>query len=138
MTKMTKKIQKTKDDFFKVTGAENKVAGYAFIAEGNGYQGIIKLIIGVDPKFTEIKGMEVLESQETPGLGAEIAGSKFRKQFENLPITQKIEYVKNQKPTKPNQIEAITGATISSRTVVNILNERIAVVRKVLLESDYE
>ena len=124
------KIQKTKDDFFMVTGAENKIGGYAFISEGNGYQGIIKLIIGVDPKFTKIVGMEVLESQETPGLGAEIAGSKFRKQFENLPITQKIEYVKNQKPTKLNQIEAVTGATISSRAVVNIINSGIMEVRK--------
>lgn len=124
------KIKKTKNDFFRVTGAENKIAGYAFIAHGNGYQGIIKLIIGVDPKFTKIMGMEVLESQETPGLGAEIASREFRKQFENLPITQKIEYVKNQKPTKPNQIEAITGATISSRAVVNIINDEISVVRK--------
>jgi len=124
------KIKKTKDDFFKVTGAENKIAGYAFIAEGNGYQGIIKLIIGVDPKLTKMMGLEVLESQETPGLGAEIAGEKFRGQFKNLPITQEIEYVKNQKPDKPNQIEAITGATISSRAVVNIINSGIMEVRK--------
>ena len=129
----TTSITKTKDKgVYKVTGTEGKEAGYAFIAEGNGYQGLIKLIVGVDSELTTLKGMEVLESQETPGLGAEIAASPFKDQFNGLPVKHPIEYVKNQKPTEPYQIEAITGATISSRAVVNILNKKIAEMRKVL------
>ncbi|MFH1395468.1 MAG: RnfABCDGE type electron transport complex subunit G [Candidatus Omnitrophota bacterium] len=124
------KIKKMKDEVFQVMDSRDKLLGYAFIAEGNGYQGAIQLIVGVDPDISKINGMEVLESQETPGLGAEIAGKDFRKQFEGLSIAQDIEYVKNQKPQKPNQIEAITGATISSRAVVNIINKTVDAVRK--------
>ncbi|MBU0683618.1 MAG: RnfABCDGE type electron transport complex subunit G [Candidatus Omnitrophota bacterium] len=124
------KIENMKDEVFQVMDEQDKLLGYAFIAEGNGYQGTIKMIIGVDTGISKIVGMEVLESQETPGLGAEIAEQNFRKQFEGLSITQDIEYVKNQKPQKPNQVEAITGATISSRAVVNIINKTVTAARK--------
>lgn len=115
-----------------VVDKENKVLGYAFLAEGNGYQGTIKVLAGADPDLTKLKGFEVLESQETPGLGAEITGDKFKDQFNGLSIDHKIEYVKNEKPEEPYQIEAITGATISSRAVVNLLNKRIAEVRETI------
>ena len=128
----TTSIKKTKDSgVYKVMGPEGKEIGYAFTAEGNGYQGLIKLIVGADEKLTELKGMEVLESQETPGLGAEIAAPPFKDQFSGLSVTHAIEYVKNKKPDEPYQIEAITGATISSRAVVNILNKKITEMRKV-------
>lgn len=120
------------DVVMKVTDANGKMLGYAFIAEGNGYQGIIKLMVGISPDFKKLQGFEVLESQETPGLGAEIAGEPFREQFAGLDITHPIEYVKNQKPSQPYQIEAITGATISSRAVVNTLNKRIGDLKKQL------
>ena len=44
-------------------------------------------------------------------------------------IAPKVEYIKNRKPEKPNQIQAITGATISSDAVVNNINNA---VKKVL------
>lgn len=127
------RIDKTSEkDVYKVLGKDLSPAGYAFVAEGNGYQGIIKLIVGVDPKITTMKGIAVLESQETPGLGAEISTSSFRNQFKGLALTHAVEYIKNKRPDKPYEIEAITGATISSRAVVNILNKRIDEIRKIL------
>lgn len=68
---------------------------------------------------------------ETPGLGAEIASKEFRSQFANLPAEIPIEYILNKLPEKPNQIQAITGATISTRAVVNIINNTIGVVKEV-------
>jgi len=118
------------ENMFSVKDKSGKLLGYALIAEGNGYQGTIKMVAGVDENFKTMSGMEVLESQETPGLGAEIANKPFAGQFTNLAITHEIEYVKNQKTTQPYQIEAITGATISSRAVVNILNQSIDEARK--------
>lgn len=115
-----------------VVDKQKKVLGYAFLAQGNGYQGEIKILAGANEDFTQLVGFEVLESQETPGLGAEIASDNFRKQFEGLSITHAIEYVKNEKPDQPYEIEAITGATISSRAVVNLLNKRIEEIRKEL------
>ena len=121
-----------RDGIFRVKDSKGKLLGYAFIAVGNGYQGKIKMLAGIDPKLATLHGMEVLESQETPGLGAEIAGKDFRKQFLGLSVSHAIEYVKAKKPEKPYQIEAITGATISSRAVVKILNKKIAQVREVV------
>ncbi|MFH1846128.1 MAG: FMN-binding protein [Candidatus Omnitrophota bacterium] len=130
-TDKTEKIE-GQQDVFKVRDKKGILLGYAFVAEGNGYQGIIKIIVGVDEKIIKTKGMEVLESQETPGLGAEIANGKFKDQFKGLSIVQAIEYVKNQNPQKPYEIEAITGATISSRAVVNIINKKLAEIREAL------
>jgi H+/Na+-translocating ferredoxin:NAD+ oxidoreductase subunit G len=127
----TASTEAIKDEtIFAVKDKTNKLLGYAFISEGNGYQGTIKLLAGIDPKLDSLKGIEILESQETPGLGAEIATDGFRDQFKGLSTAQPIEYVKNEKPTKPSQIEAITGATISSRAVVLIINEGIKSVRE--------
>lgn len=127
------KIKKTGEKgISEISDKKGKMIGYAFTAEGNGYQGLIKVIVGVDPKMTKMLGMQVLESQETPGLGAEIASKPFRQQFVGLVITHAIEYVRNKKPEQPYQIEALTGATISSRAVVNLLNKRIEEVRKIL------
>jgi Na+-translocating ferredoxin:NAD+ oxidoreductase subunit G len=109
-----------------------KLLGYAFTAEGSGYQGTIKMIAGISPDLSVMNGIEILESQETPGLGAEIGRDGFKEQFLGLETKEPVEYVKNQKPEKANQIEAITGATISSRAVVRILNDRIAVLREKL------
>jgi electron transport complex protein RnfG len=117
---------------FEAVDSKGKVLGYAFLAEGNGYQGTIKMIAGVDEAITTMKGMEVLESQETPGLGAEIAEEPFRGQFNGLSLTHEIVYLKNEKPDQPYEIEAITGATISSRAVVNILNKRVDELRKAI------
>jgi len=45
-------------------------------------------------------------------------------------VEPEIIYVKNSKPSKDNEIQAITGATISSKSVVNILNTNIGKVKK--------
>ena len=130
----TKSIEKIKGNIFKAKDVNEKILGYAFLAEGNGYQGAIKLLIGTDKAMKTLKGIEVLESQETPGLGAEINTTNFKNQFKGLELTRKIEYVKNQKPSQPYEIEAITGATISSRAVVNIINKRVSEIKEALKE----
>ena len=110
---------------FEVKDAKGALLGYAFLAEGNGYQGTIKLMAGIKPDARTMVGIEILESQETPGLGQEIATDEFKAQFKNLRALPEITYIKNVPPTKPNEIQAITGATVSSSAVCSILNEKI-------------
>ena len=118
------------------------LVGYAFVAEGGGYQDKIKMMVGLRPDFKTLGGIEILYSRETPGLGGKIdsedilqpAGKTFREQFRELEVLPPIEYVKGKKPTSPNQIQAITGATISSRSVVQIINETVAKVTGILKE----
>ncbi len=129
---LMKGAEKGSRGIVKVVDKDRKLLGYAFKAKGNGYQGIIEIIGGLNADLTQMKGIEIVESQETPGLGAEIASDDFRKQFVGLSLAHPIEYVRNRKPEQPYQIEAITGATISSRAVVNILNKRIEEVRKAI------
>jgi len=111
--------------------ADGREVGYAFIWDGGGFQGKIRLMIGLHPDLKTMSGLEVLESVETPGLGAKIMGEPFRSQFQGLSVVPQVKYIKNRKPSeeKPsNVIDAITGATISSEAVVNILNAGIAQV----------
>ena len=118
------------------------LVGYAFVAEGGGYQDKIKMMVGLRPDLGTLGGLEILYSRETPGLGGKIdsedilqpAGKTFTQQFKELQVSVPIEYVKGKKPTSPNQIQAITGATISSRSVVEIINETVTKVRGILKE----
>ncbi len=116
-------------EIYKAFDKEKKVLGYAFLAEGQGYGGGIKMVCAVSPKLDKLLGIEIIESQETPGLGARINKEWFKNQFKGLDILNKITYTKS-KPSGKSQIQAITGATISSRSVVHIINRRIEEIKK--------
>ena len=115
--------------YFECMDASGNVIGIALPAKGNGYQGEIKLMIGLTPDLKQITGLEVLQQVETPGLGGRIAKSSFLNQFKGVKTEPQVNYVKNKKPEKPNEIKAITGATISSRSVVAIINKNIKAFR---------
>ena len=82
--------------------------GAAVLVEQRGYGGTISILVGIDLAGT-IKGMKILNHHETPGLGAGISAPGFLKQFMGKTSKDPIE--------PKNDIEAITGATISSRAV---------------------
>lgn len=113
---------------YKLFDESNQEAGYAFLAKGDGYQGAIKMIAVIDPAFAKLGGIEVIESVETPGLGAKINDDFFKDQFKNLNVTGKIECLKEE-VKNDNQIKAISSATISSKAVVNILNKKVEEIR---------
>lgn len=117
---------------FKGLSEGGDLVGYAFVAEGSGYQGLIKIMVGIDPGFEKLVGIDILESVETPGLGAKITGEEFRNQFSKIVVIPEINYVKGKQPENPNEIQSITGATVSSRAVVNILNAFIKDVKEIV------
>lgn len=138
---------------FKGLGENKNVTGYAFLAEGPGFQGTIRMIVGIGPDLKTLLGMKVLEQLETPGLGAKIAADTPRKDFseqfqslhpdwtadDNIPDEQGVAndadfvtYVKNQTPDDPNEVQAITGATISSAAVVEIINTHLDLLEEQL------
>ncbi|MEA3493798.1 MAG: FMN-binding protein [Candidatus Margulisiibacteriota bacterium] len=124
-TKSYKQVTKGELTYFKCYDKDKKMIGTAILCKGNGYQGVIKLMVGVNADFSEFTGMAILEQLETPGLGAKIAEMKFEAQFKALAAKPPIEYVKGKPPEKKNEIQAITGATISSKAVVNIINKTV-------------
>ncbi len=107
-------------------GADGEPVGIAFKAEGTGFQGKIVLMVGLDMDYLELKGIRILEQIETPGLGNRIGDPEFEDQFRGVQIKPRVEYIKYRKPEKPNQIQAITGATISSESVVKNINRAIS------------
>lgn len=126
------KFEQINDGLFRVLLPDGRTAGYAFTAAGNGYQGEIKLMVGAETDLATLKGIAVLESQETPGLGGEIQSADFLGQFRGLDVGRPVEYVRNRTPDDSNKIEAITGATISSSAVVTIINDGMVRARKEL------
>ncbi len=132
----------TKDDMILYVGHkedQTSPVGVAFQIVGSGFQGKIVAMVGVTPMFDKLTGLQVLEQVETPGLGTKIVEDPsnkenktwFADQFEGVQITGPVNLIKNQKPSNPDEIQAITGATISSRSVVKILNDFIVKARKV-------
>ncbi len=104
-------------------GADGNLVGFAIPAQETGFQDVIVGLIGYDPAKKMIVGFEVLESKETPGLGDKIfKDADFRENFKAL-AAPGIVVVKKGEKTKPNEVEAITGATISSKAVVRLLNK---------------
>jgi len=103
---------------------QSDFVGYAMPAAGPGFQDTIGLLYGYAPKRKLVVGMEILESRETPGLGDKIyKDMDFVGSFSALSTEPEIVAVKKGTQSQPNEIDAITGATISSKAVVRIINE---------------
>jgi electron transport complex protein RnfG len=111
--------------------ADGELTGIAVEAEGQGFADILRILYGYSPTCKCIVGMKVLASKETPGLGDKIeTDAVFRANFEALQlllddtgttIINPIVLVKPRQKTDPWQIESISGATISSRAIADML-----------------
>jgi electron transport complex protein RnfG len=100
--------------------------GLAIFGRETGFQDFVGIIYGYDPVNKLIIGYEVLECKETPGLGDKIfKDAAFLTNFKALSIAPEIILVKKGEKKQTNEVDAITGATITSRTVVKILNNSI-------------
>jgi electron transport complex protein RnfG len=112
------------DSIYAGYDSKEALVGYAITGEGPGFQDIIGLLYGYLPDKRVIVGMEVLESRETPGLGDKIyKDADFIANFFELAIDPTIVMVKKGRKSAPNEVDAISGATISSKAVVRIINE---------------
>ena len=110
--------------------------GFAISGAEAGFQDIIELIFGYDPATRTVLGMKVLASKETPGLGDKIEkDSSFVAEFEG-PETPLVGVKTGRATGAANEIDMITGATISSRTIIAIINHRLEQVGP-LLEAHY-
>lgn len=133
---LTKEYEKK--DFTIYVGLDNNSSpvGVAFKADGNGYQGNVGVMVGLGLDYKKLKGIEILDQVETPGLGDRIREESFKKQFKGVEVSPEIEYIKYVKPEKPNQIQAITGATISSKAVVTNINNAVKKVTELFTEEE--
>lgn len=105
--------------------------GYAFPVEGPGFWGPIYGMVAIEPNGKKILGVAFYKHSETPGLGGRLTEAWFTKQFAGLPLYPILEAKKifTLKPegtgSAPNELDAITGATGTSRAVEAFLNDEL-------------
>jgi electron transport complex protein RnfG len=112
--------------------ATGRRTGVAVLAAEPGFTEIVSLIFGFDPATGRLLGMKVLEQKDTPGLGDKIQkDSSFVNQFAG--VVAPLKGVKRRSGNAPGEVDVISGATISSRAVVRIINNAVARWRPLLL-----
>ncbi len=103
---------------------EKGPAGWCLTVATKGFGGPMTLVAGIDAGGT-VRGISILEMNETPGLGARAREETFSGQFAGKSAKHALTVVKAP-PEKDNQIQAISGATISSRAVTGAVNAACA------------
>lgn len=107
---------------------EQKPIAYAIEFIGSGLWGSINGYLGVSADLDEIVGIDFTTHSETPGLGGRIDEQWYKEQFEGIKITDPF-YIKN-RIDGDGDVDAITGATLTSNSVVSIINEAIEKIQK--------
>lgn len=106
--------------------ADKKLNGVAMSRGESGFQDVIMIIFGYNPNTAKLMGMKVLDSKETPGLGDKIfKDMKFVNQFFADPNTPLIPTKPGMGKGLPGEIDTITGATISSKKLIEIINHAL-------------
>lgn len=114
--------------------AHGKTVGYAVLGARPGFADVIELIFGYDLVSKQLLGMKVLDNKETPGLGDKIVkDTAFVGEFRQAAVP-----LRGVKPGAgkggPDEIDMITGVTISSRTVINIINSKLQEIEPLLVQ----
>lgn len=112
---------------------DSRLVGAVLAAEGMGYQDNIRVLYSYSFDKNAIVGFKILDSKETPGLGDRVEiEPHFIANFEALDVRlnsngdkldHEIVTVKQGEKTEPWQVDGITGATITSEAIGNLLNE---------------
>ncbi len=110
--------------YYKARNKQGELIGAVFEAEGKGYSGDIETMVGMLKDGT-ITAVKVLNQQETPGAGSRVAEAPFSSEFSNKNIQSL------------NDIQAITGATISSRAVIDSVKQKAEEVEALIRDANH-
>lgn len=105
--------------YYKACGKEGRFIGAAFKASAKGYSSVIEVLAGMTDKGV-ITAIKILSQNETPGLGAGVAEPSFTGRFVNKDIRDL------------NNVEAISGATISSQAVIEAVKKKAEEIEALL------
>lgn len=99
-----------------------------FKSEGPGLWSRIEVLLAVTDDHEKLYGLRVLSQAETPGLGGRISEIEFQESFKGVEIRPQLEIVKF--ASQPNEVDAITGASRTSRSLQKIINKGVAEMDK--------
>ena len=111
--------------YFEGLDKDGNVVGYAIKSSAKGYGGDVDIITGVDTSG-KVTGVEILDMEETPGLGMRAKEQDFRDQYIGLAAGIKIDTA-TKKSGSENKIDAMTGATITSTAVTESVNTALEI-----------
>ncbi|MBM7556172.1 RnfABCDGE type electron transport complex subunit G [Halanaerobacter jeridensis] len=109
---------------YKGLDSSGNVVGYALQNSGQGFQSVLKIMVGLDVDAKKVMKVKILNQAETPGLGARIIEKQFKSQFNDKAFSDSFQAKKD--------IDAISGATISSQAMSDVIKGAI----KKIQESD--
>ena len=120
------KIVESDGDIYYEGYKDNSLVANIYHIQGNALWGSLEGLIGLTPDLDKIVGIEFLSHNETPGLGGRIDEDWFKEQFREVVISKEVsrDYI-NYRPNMGGKIDSISGATATSNSVLNIINENI-------------
>ena len=125
--KSYKEVKKEGITFYEGFNESGSRVGVAIIEKGPGFQGMIRVMVGANLNQKKINHIKILDHQETPGLGARITGEAYKSNFKDKPFG---DYKVVKKSTDDQyKVEAISGATISSTKVTNIVEDAVKKIK---------
>ena len=113
-------------------GESESLLGWVARGQDHGYADVIDLLVGLTGDTTRITGIYVLNQKETPALGDGIVRSAFRRLFIGVPTDSHLVVARDaaEAAKSPYAIQALTGATVSSRSVCQIVNDTVALIKR--------
>ncbi|MGE5508463.1 MAG: RnfABCDGE type electron transport complex subunit G [Chitinophagales bacterium] len=106
------KLEAHEVEVYRCLDGSGKVAGLAYVAQPAGFNDAIQLMVGVDPGTRRVLAVKVLDQKETPGLGAKVKEPKYTDQFKGKNLADPWLASRS-----GSDVQAVTGATISSKAV---------------------
>lgn len=133
-TEVTENFDGTEVTYYKAE-KDGETVGYIFTVDTKGYGGTISVMTGINVDGT-VANVEILSADdETPGLGQNVTKEKFYSQFSGLKngISVKRSGTANR---DNNEIDAVTGATISSKAVTTAVNTALRYAEQIIVKGD--
>lgn len=130
---MAEHFEQLTEDGTVYTGTDKNGAavGYVIVSEASGYGGKLRVMCGITADGA-LNGISVLSHGETVGLGANCTKESFRSQFAGkLPKNGFEVYKAGNTPPAEGGIQAMTGATISSKAVTAAVNSALQVYESI-------
>ena len=129
---LVNELQKNGLQFYAAYDDKGNLKGVAAEAGAQGYADMVRLLYGYDPECQCVRGFSIIKMAETPGLGDKILTDKnflanfdaldARLNSEQTALENSIVTVKSGSKKNPWEIDAISGATITSKAVGKAIN----------------
>lgn len=142
-TESSQKLYEEKDlSIYGGKDEDGNLLGFAIHASGVGFQDKITLMFGTNASLTRITNLTILDQKETPGLGAKITDREsFLKYWENKDCSQPLSLRRppaiSPEDLSSSEVNTITGATISSESVLNTVNLSLERLKRLKTEGKF-